>query len=69
MQLALDSFRGLDARQAHQVIATDERINKEEIDVEEECLKILALHQPVATDLLYIVAVLKMNYYLERIGE
>jgi phosphate transport system protein len=40
-----------------------------EIDVEEECLKILALHQPVAVDLRFIVAVLKMNSDLERIGD
>jgi len=37
--------------------------------VEEECLKILALHQPVARDLRYIVTVLKMNNDLERIGD
>lgn len=69
VQLALDAFRELDSRLAKQVIATDERINREEIDVEEECLKILALHHPVATDLRYIVAVIKMNYDLERIGD
>lgn len=69
VQLALDAFRALDPQRARQVIATDARINREEIDVEEECLKILALHQPVATDLRYIVAILKMNYDLERIGD
>ena len=40
-----------------------------EVDVEEECLKILALHQPVAVDLRFIVAVLKINNDLERIGD
>jgi len=40
-----------------------------EVNVEEECLKILALHQPVASDLRYIVAVLKINQDLERIGD
>ncbi len=40
-----------------------------EVDVEEECLKILALYQPVAADLRYIVAVLKINRDLERIGD
>jgi len=40
-----------------------------EIDVEEDCLKILALHQPVAIDLRFIVAVLKINNDLERIGD
>jgi phosphate transport system protein len=40
-----------------------------EIEVEEECLKILALYQPVAVDLRFIVAVLKLNNDLERIGD
>ena len=37
--------------------------------MEEECLKILALHQPVAIDLRFVVAVLKLNSDLERIGD
>ena len=40
-----------------------------EVDVEEDCLKILALHQPVAADLRTIIAVLKINQDLERIGD
>jgi phosphate transport system protein len=40
-----------------------------EVDVEEECLKILALHQPVAIDLRFIVTALKINNDLERIGD
>ncbi|MDZ4199489.1 MAG: phosphate signaling complex protein PhoU, partial [Kiritimatiellia bacterium] len=40
-----------------------------EVEVEEECLKILALHQPVAQDLRYIVAILKINRVLERVGD
>ncbi len=54
---------------AEQVIASDNRIDAEEIAVEEECLKILALHQPLSADLRYIVAVLKINNDLERIGD
>jgi phosphate transport system protein len=40
-----------------------------EVEVEESCLKILALHQPVATDLRFIIAVLKINNDLERVGD
>jgi phosphate transport system protein len=40
-----------------------------EVDLEEECLKILALHQPVAIDLRFIIAVLKINNDLERIAD
>jgi phosphate transport system protein len=54
---------------ARQVIEDDKEIDRQEIDIEEECLKILALHQPVAIDLRYIVAVLKINNDLERIGD
>ena len=40
-----------------------------EVEVEEECLKILALYQPVAADLRFVVAVLKINNDLERMGD
>jgi phosphate transport system protein len=54
---------------AKQVIQEDRVIDQREIDIEEECLKIFALHQPVAIDLRYLVAVLKINNDLERIGD
>ncbi len=54
---------------ARRVIEGETRMNAMEVDVEEECLKILALHQPVAADLRYIIAVLKINHDLERIGD
>jgi phosphate transport system protein len=54
---------------AEEIIEGDSRIDLMEVEVEEECLKILALHQPVATDLRFIVAVLKINNDLERIGD
>jgi phosphate transport system protein len=51
------------------VIAGDTEIDEMEVEVEEECLKVLALHQPVAGDLRYLVAVIKINNELERIGD
>ncbi len=54
---------------AHRTIEADHEIDIAEVNVEEECLKILALHQPVAHDLRYIVAMLKINRDLERIGD
>src|SRR4051812_13443758 len=54
---------------AQGVISEDESIDREENFVEEECLKILALHQPVAGDLRRIVAVLKINGDLERMAD
>lgn len=54
---------------ADEVIAADQEIDDIEVEVEEDCLKILALHQPVAIDLRFIIAVLKINSDLERIGD
>lgn len=54
---------------AEKVMEKDEIIDSLEVDVEEECLKILALHQPVAVDLRCIIVMLKINHDLERIGD
>jgi phosphate transport system protein len=54
---------------AQSVIEGDNQIDALEVELEEECLKILALHQPVAMDLRFIIAVLKINNDLERIGD
>ncbi len=66
---AVKSVENLDAVSAEKVIKKDNQIDQMEIDVEEECLKILALYQPVAVDLRFIVSVLKLNSDLERIGD
>jgi phosphate transport system protein len=58
-----------DASLAQRIIENDFEIDQAEVEVEEDCLKILALHQPVAIDLRFIVAVLKINNDLERIGD
>lgn len=65
-------FRALETRDkelAQQVIDEDIGIDEMEVELEEEGLKILALHQPVAIDLRFIVAVLRINSELERIGD
>ncbi|MDH5388655.1 MAG: phosphate signaling complex protein PhoU [Gammaproteobacteria bacterium] len=54
---------------AQNVIDEDSGVDRAEIEMEEDCLKLLALHQPVANDLRLIVAVLKINSDLERIGD
>ena len=66
---AIRSIQEKDAELARQVLEADTLADQWEVDVEEECLKILALHQPVAVDLRFIVAVLKINNDLERIGD
>ncbi len=54
---------------AREVIATDPSVNETEVEIEEDCLKILALHQPVAADLRRVATVLKINSDLERIAD
>lgn len=66
---AVKSVEKRDTVLAEKVIDNDNQIDQMEIDVEEECLKILALYQPVAVDLRFIVSVLKLNSDLERIGD
>ena len=58
-----------DTHLAQRVMASDEEIDRMEVEVEEECLKMLALYQPVAADLRFVVAALKINNDLERRGD
>lgn len=54
---------------AQEVQKGDKEIDAREIRIEEDCLKVLALHQPVANDLRFVIAVLKVNNDLERVGD
>jgi len=54
---------------AAEILETEELINSMEVDIEEECLKVMALHQPVAGDLRFVIVVLKVNNDLERMGD
>lgn len=69
VQQAVQSVLERDEKLAARVVAMDVEIDMREVDLEEECLKIFALHQPVASDLRFLVAVLKINNDLERIGD
>jgi phosphate transport system protein len=69
VEQAVKSIEERDVRLAEKVLANDNEIDHAEVDLEEDCLKVLALHQPVAIDLRFIIAVLKINSDLERIGD
>ena len=69
LRQAVQSVLRKDASAAVQVAERDTPIDLREVDIEEECLKNLALYQPVAKDLRFIVGVLKLNGDLERIGD
>lgn len=64
---AVIESKDLSAIQA--IIVSDYEVDEMEIDIEEDCLKILALHQPVATDLRFIITVIKINNEMERIAD
>jgi phosphate transport system protein len=69
IQLAMDALTTMDAEKAREVIARDAEIDQMEIDVENQAVQLLALQQPVAVDLRFLVAALKINNDLERIGD
>jgi phosphate transport system protein len=69
LRQAVKSIKERDAKLAEKVIEMDIQIDHMEVDIEEECLKILALYQPVAIDLRFIITALKINNDLERIGD
>ena len=69
VQTAVRSVMRRDTELAEQVIGADAEIDRMEVELEEECLKVLALHQPVAIDLRFVVAILKINSDLERIAD
>jgi phosphate transport system protein len=66
---AVKALQERDERLANSVIEGDLEIDRMEVDMEEECLKVLALNQPVGSDLRLIIAMLKINSDLERIGD
>ena len=71
-QMILLAVRSLVERRtdlADRVIDGDEAVDINDIRIEEECLKLLALHQPVATDMRWLVTVVKANSDLERMAD
>lgn len=66
---AVSALENRDLALAKNIMDSDYAVDEMEVEIEEEGLKILALHQPVAIDLRFIVAVLRINSDLERIGD
>ena len=69
VQMAIKAIDTNDSDLADKIIKSDYEIDEVEVEIEEECLKVLALHQPMAIDLRFIIAVIKINAELERIGD
>ncbi len=66
---ALKSLANRDSDQARQVVKADDEIDRLDTDIEERCIKILALRQPAAVDLRFITTAIKVTGHLERIGD
>ncbi|MCB9895539.1 MAG: phosphate signaling complex protein PhoU [Planctomycetes bacterium] len=66
---ALESYRTRSVDLASEVAAADKVLDAKEVRVEEECLRIIALHQPVAQDLRYVASALKINQLIENTGD
>ena len=69
IQRAIESLTEVDEKKAADVIAADAEIDRMEMVIEEQAVHLLALQQPVAVDLRFLVAALKINNDLERIGD
>lgn len=58
-----------DSDLARQVIANDHRVNAMDVEVDEDCLRLIALHQPMAKDLRFITTAMKISTELERMSD
>jgi phosphate transport system protein len=69
IQKSVEALKRRDPRLAQVVIEDDQAIDRLEIDIEERCVGLLALRQPLAVDLRFITAALKISNDLERVGD
>jgi phosphate transport system protein len=66
---SIESLVKRDSNEARQVIADDQKVDRLEMDIDNLCLKILALHQPAAVDLRFVAVGMKISTDLERMGD
>jgi phosphate transport system protein len=69
VRMVIRALETRDGDAAKKIIISDHEIDEMEVEIEEECLKILALYQPVAIDLRFLAAVIKINNDLERVAD
>lgn len=69
LQSALDAVIQMDSGLAEQTVSRDSEVNQMEMSIDEECATIIARRQPTASDLRLVVAIIKVNTDLERIGD
>lgn len=69
ISLAVESLKNLDGKLAEKVIEEDEKVDKLELEIDEKCVNMIALRQPEASDLRFIMAASRISNDLERIGD
>lgn len=69
VSFSVSSLKNSDVEQAKNIIRNDSRINALEIEIDDDCIKVLVTRQPAASDLRFILAMLKINTDLERIAD
>ncbi|HVH39526.1 MAG TPA: phosphate signaling complex protein PhoU [Gemmatimonadaceae bacterium] len=69
LELAVESLLNRDPERAAHVLAGDQDINRREVEIEERCIALIALQQPMAKDLRMLLAMLNIASSLERIGD
>ncbi len=66
---SIESLANSDMQGAQSVIDGDEKLDRLEVDIDDECIKVLVTKQPAAVDMRFVLAMLKINTDLERIGD
>lgn len=69
LEKSKEAYINMDSDLAEEIIHTEKRVNAMEISIDRDCEKLFALLTPVATDLRFVISVLKINSDLERIGD
>ena len=69
VERAVSSLVDQDSRLAEEVIASDQKVDMLDVEIEEDCLRLLALHQPAAKDLRFITTAMKITTDLERMAD
>lgn len=69
LQYAMEAFLKHDSDQAEEVIHTENRVNALDLKIDRDCERFIALHNPVAGDLRFVLALRKINFDLERVGD
>jgi phosphate transport system protein len=66
---ALDALMAMDSGAAESIVRQDREVNRMEMEIDDECATILARRQPTASDLRLVIAIIKINRDLERVGD